>query len=94
MQETDFYETIKEQIHKTTEPFTVIFTKLSLSKNEGGELQRLENQLPGPLRKNQNVRYMIGLKSVDDPEDVKHIYMHCILEIINSKGEHFKLQLR
>ena len=92
MQEKDFYTALKD-IRKTKEPVTIIFTKLSLSKNEGGQRDVLKNVIPGPLRKNTKDEYMIGFVSADNKDEVKHIYIHTILEYINSKGEHFKLKL-
>lgn len=92
MQEIPFYQGIKQIIYDSDEPFTVKFISFSISKNEGGEEKILENQLEGPLRKNHNENLMIGLKDADDEENVKHIYLHSIIELINSTG-HFKLVL-
>lgn len=80
-------------MRRETLPFTVVFTELSLTKNEGGALCKLENQLTGPLRKNMNAKYMIGL--IDDiTKDIRHIYMHTIQQIILQTGEHYKLILK
>jgi len=92
LQEIDFYEGIRQHIYESEEPFTVKFVTLSLTKNEGGEVKVLENQLQGPLRDNANKNLMIGLQNADRGDEVKHIYLHSIMEIINSKG-HFKLTL-
>ena len=92
MQEQDFYTAINEHIYKAKEPFTVIFTKLSLERNEGGELRTLENQLQGPLKKNMNSRFMVGLKDMQTNKE-RHIYLHTILEIITFEGTHIKLNL-
>ncbi len=91
MQEGDFYTVIREHVETATKPFTVIFTELSLSKNEGGAIGTLENVVKGPLRKNQNQRYMIGLKKPDG--QVVHIYLHTILELVTATGLHYKLKL-
>jgi len=91
MQEKDFYTALAE-IRKSTEPLTIIFTKLSLEKNEGGQREVLADVLPGPTRKNSNDKYMIGFVNADDKDEVKHIYIHTILEYIVG-GEHFKLKL-
>ncbi len=92
MQEQPFYPTIKKHIYNAEKPFTVIHTKLSFDKNSGGERNVLENQLPGPLKPNQNARFMLGLKDADSDE-IKHIYLHTITEIITAEGEHIKLKL-
>jgi len=92
MEEIDFYTALKI-IRNTETPLTIIFTKLSLSQNEGGQRDSLENVLPGPLKKNVREEYMIGFVSQDNLDEVKHIYIHTILEFISSEGKHYKLIL-
>lgn len=89
MQELDFYEGLKI-IRNSKTPVTVIHTELSLSKNKGGNISVLENVVKGPLKHNMHEEMMIGLQKEDG--DVKHIYIHSILEIVNENG-HFKLIL-
>jgi hypothetical protein len=91
MREIDFYTALKTIIRQDKEPFTIIFTKLLLDKNEGGAIRVLENQVQGPLKKNHNQEYMIGLKDIQTDE-VRHIYIHTILEVV-FKGIHYKLIL-
>ena len=92
MQEIDFYKAIA-LMRKETLPFTVVFVHLSLSKNEGGGLDKLENVLVGALKKNMQARFMIGFK---DPKglEIRHIYLHSILELKLQTGEHYKLVLK
>ena len=45
------------------------------------------------MRKNQNKRYMLGLKDANT-EEVRHIYLHTILEIVTAEGKHIKLKLQ
>jgi hypothetical protein len=91
LQEIDFYHGIKK-LQNANEPFTVVFTALSFQKNEGGERKELHNQKTGPLRKNMNDRYMIGLQD-DKSGEIRHIYLHTILEIGLATGEYYKLKL-
>jgi hypothetical protein len=93
MQEIEFYIALKQFIRQDKDPFTIIFVELSLLKNEGGARRVLENQVQGPLKKNQNSEYMIGLKDVQTDE-VRHIYLHTILEVITKDGNHYKLVLK
>ena len=90
--EKPFYETIKEHLSDGKPPVTIVHTKISFDKNEGGERNILENQVVGPLKKNMNARFMIGLKDVNT-EEIRHIYLHTITEIITAEGEHIKLVL-
>ena len=92
MQEVDFYTGLSI-IRKSKEPITIIFTKLSLSKNKGGAIEYIENVIPGATKKNTSDNYMIGFQDFNDSSVIKHIYIHTILEYVNSKGEHFKLIL-
>ncbi len=92
MREKNFCTALKE-IRQTKEPIIIIFTKLSLSENKGGKREVLKDVLPGPLRKNIQDEFMIGFVSSENKDEVKHIYIHTILEYVNSKGEHFKLKL-
>ena len=92
MQEKDFYTALSD-IRKSEEPMTIIFTKLSLEKNKGGQREVLENVIPGPTKKNVRDEYMIGFQSIDNDSEIKHIYIHTILEYVTAKGEHFKLIL-
>lgn len=92
MLQQDFYSAINEHVYNAKKPFTVIFTKLSLDRNEGGELRTLENQLQGPLRKNMNDRFMLGLKDTETDE-LRHIYLHTILEVITAEGQLINLKL-
>jgi hypothetical protein len=91
MQELDFYEGLKI-IRNSQKPFTVVHTELSLTKNEGGQRAALENVVQGPLRKNMNQEYMIGLQN--PAGDVRHIYIHTITELITADGNHYKLILK
>jgi len=92
MQEKDFYTALKEDIRGAEKPFTIVHTQLSLAKNSGGQLNILENQLPGALKKNMNDKYMIGLKDAETGKE-RHIYIHTILEVITFEGKHYKLIL-
>lgn len=87
IKEIDFYDALKI-IRTSTEPFNIVHTKLSLSKNEGGERNVLEHVVQGANRKGANDEMMIGLESLDGI--TKHIYIHTILELI-TKEAHFKL---
>jgi len=91
--EIDFYKAIKEFTEKSKKPFSVTFTKVSLSKNEGGELRTLENQKIGALKANQNKRFMIGLEDAISGK-TRHIYLHTILFITLFSGEKYKLKLQ
>jgi hypothetical protein len=91
MTELDFYEGLKI-IRKATEPMDITYVSLSLSKNEGGELKTLFRQLPGPIKKNTNSKYMIGLQNADTGELV-HIYIHSLLSIKLSDNREYKLVL-
>jgi hypothetical protein len=92
MQEIDFYKAIAI-MRKQVVPFTVVFTELSLKNNEGGPIHTLSNQLVGPLRKNMNAKYMIGLAD-EKTKEIRHIYMHTILQLALGTGEHYKLVLQ
>jgi len=92
MQEIDFYTALRTIIRQDKEPFTIIFTELSLSKNEGGAIRVLEKQIQGPNQKNINDKYMIGLEDTVTGE-IRHIYIHCILEVIFN-DVHYKLKLK
>ena len=92
MQEKDFYTALKDDIRNAEKPVTIVHTQLSLTKNSGGQLNVLENQLPGAIKKNMNSEYMIGLKDADSGKE-RHIYIHTILEVITYDGKHYKLIL-
>ena len=92
MIEQDFYQGLKF-IRKTEKPITVIFTKLSMSKNTGGQRESLVDVLPGQTRKNVNDKLMIGFQYVNEPDKIKHIYIHTILEYI-CEDKHYKLILK
>ena len=87
IQEIDFYEALKI-IRTSKEPFNIVHTKLSLSKNEGGERNVLEHVVQGANRKGENDEMMLGLESQDG--ETKHIYIHTILELV-TKEAHYKL---
>jgi len=91
MTELDFYEGLKI-IRKATEPIDITFVGLSLQKNEGGQVKTLHRQLLGPLKKNMNEKYMIGLKNADTDEAV-HIYIHTLLSIRLHNNLEYKLVL-
>lgn len=88
----DIYAALR-RITEGEETFTVIFTSVNMSKNEGGQIITLDNQKVGAKRKNKNDRMMLGIEDARTGEH-RHIYIHSILEIgINSTGEYFKLKL-
>lgn len=89
--EISVYKAI-ERLREAQDPFTVVFTSVNLSQNEGGQRTTLENQLVGPKRKNQNEKLMIGLQDFNT-RAMRHIYIHSILEIGLATGEYFKLKL-
>jgi hypothetical protein len=91
MQTQDFYEAL-DIIRKSTEPLTIVHTKLSLQNNEGGEISVLENVLPGPVRENIHDKSMIGFRSLTD-DSIVHIYIHTILEYVDAKKNHYRLVL-
>ena len=91
--EIDFYRALNEHIYKAKQPFSVTFTKISLDKNEGGDLRVLTNQKVGPLQDNKNKRFMIGLQDVISGK-LRHIYLHTILFIELFDGQKFKLKLQ
>ena len=91
MIEIDFYTALK-LIRQENVPYSVIFTELSLTKNEGGNLRRLDNQIEGANQKNINDKYMIGLQDIETGQ-IRHIYIHTILQLIIN-NVHYKLVLK
>jgi len=89
MIEKNVYEVVAE-MRKSEIPFTVVFTHVNISKNEGGARDILENQISGPKRHNQNERLMIGLADVNNPNNIRHIYIHSILEVHYQNGTSHK----
>jgi len=91
MLEIDFYQALK-LIRQDNIPYFVIFTELSLTKNEGGALRKLDNQIEGANQKNINDKYMIGLQDIETGQ-IRHIYIHTILQLIIN-NVHYKLVLK
>lgn len=91
VQPINLYE-VAQKMRDATEPFTVVFVSVSLQRNEGGERTELHNQLTGPLKKNMNSRYMIGLKDYITGV-IRHIYLHSILEVGFRTGEYYNVTL-
>jgi len=77
-------------IRSSKEPFGLSFTRL-FGEN-AGEVINLENQLDGPLQKNQNQRYMTGIQCQKTGK-MRHIYIHSILSITTADNKTFKLSL-
>lgn len=92
MQEISVYKAIAI-LRQAEEPFTVVFINVSLSHNEGGKKETLANQLIGAKRKNMNERLMIGLEDFATRQ-IRHIYIHSILEIGLATGQYYKLTLK
>jgi len=91
VQTIDLYKVLK-RMREEEEPFTITFVSYSEQKKEGGELKTFQNQLVGPLKKNTNDRLMIGLEDIESGE-VRHIYIHTIIEVLFSNAELFKTKL-
>ena len=88
MQIQDFYQGIKI-IRKAVRPLTIVHTKVSLEKNQGGDINVLENVITGPVRNNINDEYMIGFKNEQD-DTIVHVYTDSILEYVY-KNVHYRL---
>ena len=94
MQATEIpvYQAI-ERLRTAEDPFTVIFTRVNLAKNEGGPIETLKDQIVGPKQKNINEQLMIGLRDCNTNQ-IRHIYIHSILNIGLATGEYYKLKLQ
>ena len=86
----DFYEALR-MIRKASKPFSVRHVECSLDKNEGGKLNWIEQVTLGPNKKNQYSDILIGFQNTEG--GIRQIYIHSIVEVIFSTGEHYRLKL-